>query len=180
MVKKDKIKSLNWIKNLSIILFTACIIIFIIWLLFHSSEYNFEKNLFLQLISVIILIIIIGIPWIFSLYYTKIKKKELISIDNLDSIEKENLKNYINNLKKSEKNLKISGVKFKNYLFFLSISIITIYILALILNDFIFSYEIQIIINIIVISLCIIIIFFGIIYAKYFWKIYLNMKKGDK
>jgi membrane protease YdiL (CAAX protease family) len=63
--KKGEKEGLGWRVSLSIIVGIGWFVFLILWLFFYATDYTAYKNLAIILISVLLLTIFLGIPWIF-------------------------------------------------------------------------------------------------------------------
>ena len=62
---KIDVMDFGWKIPYSIIIGVGWLIFIIIWLFFYASEYNWEKNIAILILSVFVVALILGIPWIF-------------------------------------------------------------------------------------------------------------------
>jgi len=53
----------GWRVSLSIIAGVAWLIFVIVWLAFYAGDYNVYRNIAIVLISILVLIVVLGVPW---------------------------------------------------------------------------------------------------------------------
>ena len=76
--KKEEKEGLGWRVSLSIIVGVGWLVFLIVWLFFYASDYTAYKNLAIVMISVLLMIIILGIPWsIWGFRFQTKKEKEM-------------------------------------------------------------------------------------------------------
>ncbi len=69
----------GWRVSLSIIIGVLWLIFLIIWLAFYAGNYSFNKNIAFILISILVLIIVLGVPWaIWGLKHIPDEGKEMM------------------------------------------------------------------------------------------------------
>lgn len=60
---KNESEGLAWRISLSILVAVGWLAFLLIWLLFYSSQYPWEKNVAVFLLSLLVLVGILGVPW---------------------------------------------------------------------------------------------------------------------
>jgi len=80
MDKLDEISQPSgWRLSLSIVIGVGWLIFLIIWLAFFAGNYSFNKNISFILISILLLIIVLGVPWaIWGLRHIPEEGKEMM------------------------------------------------------------------------------------------------------
>jgi magnesium-transporting ATPase (P-type) len=61
--EKLKTKGLGWRVSLSIIVAIGWLVFLIVWFAFYAGAYSWEKNLAIFLLSILVLIGVLGLPW---------------------------------------------------------------------------------------------------------------------
>jgi len=67
-VMKNETGGLAWRVTLSILVSVGWIVFLLLWLVFYASEYSWEKNVAIFLLSLLVLIGVLGVPWAFWAY----------------------------------------------------------------------------------------------------------------
>jgi len=62
-MEKEYMRPSGWRVSLSIIAGVAWLIFVIVWLAFYAGDYNVYRNLAIILISILVLIVVLGVPW---------------------------------------------------------------------------------------------------------------------
>jgi len=76
--KKMEMKGLGWRVSLSILVGVGWLVFLIIWLFFYAKNYAWEKNVAIFLLSILILVGILGLPWaIWGLRFRTTAEKEM-------------------------------------------------------------------------------------------------------
>jgi amino acid transporter len=57
-------KGMGWRVSLSILVGVGWLVFLLIWLFFYAEAYNWEKNVAIFLLSLLVLVLIAGTPWI--------------------------------------------------------------------------------------------------------------------
>jgi hypothetical protein len=73
-----KKEGLGWRVSLSIIVGVSWLVFVILWLFFYAGEYSWEKNFAIVLLSILVIIGILGIPW--TIWGMKHRKKHEIEM----------------------------------------------------------------------------------------------------
>jgi hypothetical protein len=60
---KNETEGLAWRISLSILVGVGWLVFLLLWLFFYSSQYHWEKNIAVFLLSLLILVGILGVPW---------------------------------------------------------------------------------------------------------------------
>jgi hypothetical protein len=66
MVEKESMsetKGLGWRVSLSIIIGVGWLVFLILWFFFYAGSYNWEKNLAILMLSLLVVMFILGTPW---------------------------------------------------------------------------------------------------------------------
>ena len=81
MVKDEDVlekEGLGWRVSLSIIAGVGWLVFIILWLFFYAGDYNWEKNVAIVLLSILVIGLILGAPWtIWGLRHRKKKEIEM-------------------------------------------------------------------------------------------------------
>jgi peptidoglycan/LPS O-acetylase OafA/YrhL len=71
-------KGIGWRVSLSIIAGIAWLVFIILWLFFYAGDYNWEKNVSIILLSILIVGLVLGAPWcMWGLRHRKKKEVEM-------------------------------------------------------------------------------------------------------
>jgi hypothetical protein len=75
-MEKEEIKGLSWKAPLSILTGVAWLIFLLVWLFFYAGDYSLYQNFAIFLLSIVVLIIILGVPWAYWAISTMSKKEK--------------------------------------------------------------------------------------------------------
>ncbi len=62
-IKKNEIEGLAWRISSSILVVVGWLVFLLLWLFFYADQYPWERNLAVLLLSLLILVGILGVPW---------------------------------------------------------------------------------------------------------------------
>ena len=62
-MEEDYMRPSGWRVSLSIIAGVAWLIFVIVWLAFYAEDYSVSRNIAIILISILVLIVVLGVPW---------------------------------------------------------------------------------------------------------------------
>lgn len=75
---KPETKGLGWRVSLSIITSVGWLVFLILWLFFYASNFSWQKNVAIFLLSLVVLCLILGVPWVvWGLRYRTENEKEM-------------------------------------------------------------------------------------------------------
>jgi len=60
---KNEVKGLGWRVSLSILVGVGWLVFLVVWLFFYAKKYVWEQNVAIFLMSILVLIGILGVPW---------------------------------------------------------------------------------------------------------------------
>ena len=60
---KTEMKGLGWRVSLSILVGVGWLVFLVLWLFFYAKHYVWEKNFAIFLLSILVIVVILGIPW---------------------------------------------------------------------------------------------------------------------
>lgn len=78
---KEETEGLAWRVSLSILGGVGWLVFLIVWLFFYAQSYAWERNVAVFLLSLLLLVVILGVPWAFWAYKKQTAaEKEMLNI----------------------------------------------------------------------------------------------------